>query len=85
MPDSRARARKMHNEPRAPWSPRKEVLKYQKHGDVPKEHRSQHERAPGDQIGAIRDNLSNNTNNTELDFNGKYKINIHESVLVLVC
>lgn len=71
MPDSRARVRKMHNEPRTPCSTGKEVLKYQKHSrDLPKEHRTQHERAPSDQLGAILYNLSNNIHNK------KYKINI---------
>ena len=69
MPDSRARVRKTHNEPRASCGTGKEVLKYQKHRDLPKEHRTQHERAPSDQIGAIWDNLSN-------IHNKKYKINI---------
>lgn len=58
----------------------KKMLQKQKDGSMSKKHRSQPERAFNDQIW---NNLSNKVNNIVLNYNAKYKINMHMSKLTL--
>lgn len=50
-------------------------------GGMSETHRSQHERVPS---GESRDSLSNKINSIVLNYNPKYKINIHESPLIKI-